>query len=165
MARCYSVLAPGSGLRSQIQSEIKVAMKQRDALTSTTLRSVLSEINASDKAAKNGLLSPDSVIADIIRKNIQRRTEAALKFSDADRRDLADKEQQEAELLSKFLPPLLSQTEIDSYIKEIMDGLPAGYDPRKSLGQVFKEFYLKVDKSMVDPTLVKQRAQVLLNSR
>lgn len=88
-----------------------------------------------------------------------------MKFSGANRKDLADKEQQEAELLSKFLPPLLSQTEIDQHIKEIMDNLPTGYDPQKLQGHVFKEFYIKVDKSMVDPLLVKQRAQVLLNSQ
>lgn len=88
-----------------------------------------------------------------------------MKFSEADREDLANKEQREAELLSKFLPPPLSQTEIDFHIKTIVDSLPAGYDPRKTLGQVFKEFYLKVDKSTVDPILVKQRAKVLLNSQ
>lgn len=93
------------------------------------------------------------------------QTEAALKFSDANRRDLADKEQHEAELLSKFLPPLLSPVKIDQHIKEILDGLPAGYDPRKLQGYIFKEFYLKVDKSTVDPILVKQRAQALLNSQ
>jgi uncharacterized protein len=88
-----------------------------------------------------------------------------LKFSDANRRDLADKEKQEAELLSKFLPPPLSQIEIDQHIKEIMDDVPAGYDPHKLQGHIFKEFYSKVDKSTVDPILVKQRAQVLLNSQ
>jgi len=126
---------------------------------------VLSEINASDKAAKDGLLSSDSAIANIIRKNIQRRTEAALKFSEANRQDLAEKERQEAELLSKYLPPPLSYIEIDQHIKEIMDSVPAGYDPRRLQGHIFREFYFKVDKSTVDPILVKQRAQMLLNSQ
>ncbi|KAF8972936.1 Yqey-like protein-domain-containing protein [Flammula alnicola] len=126
------------------------------------MQSVLSEINSAEKVAKDGLSS--SVMASVVRKAIQRRTEAASKFTEANRPDLAEKEQQEAELLSKFLPPLLSTTEIDTHIKAAVDALPVGTDPRKSLGLVFKEFYSRVDKSTVDANLVKQRAQELLSS-
>jgi hypothetical protein len=35
-------------------------------------------------------------------------------------------------------------------------------DPRKSIGKVFKTFYAKVDRSSVDPDLVRRRAEALL---
>ncbi|KAF8160974.1 hypothetical protein B0H34DRAFT_795818 [Crassisporium funariophilum] len=165
-----------------MQSEIKAAMKRRDSVTSTTLRSVLSEINAADKVTDGGL-APSAVVSytfvylsvedlfndmhyktEIVRKAAQRRTEAAAKFSEANRPDLAEKERLEVELLSRLLPPLLSSAEIDSYLQEIIVALPAGSDPRKSLGLVFKDFYSQVEKSSVNPTLVKQRAQALLES-
>jgi len=60
------------------------------------------------------------------------------------------------------LPPLLSADDIDVQLKAAMGNLPAGTDPKKSLGTVFKEFYSKIDKSAVDSKLVKQRAQELV---
>lgn len=68
------------------------------------------------------------------------------------------------ELLSKFLPLLLSTADIDAHIKAVLDTLPSGTDPRKASGLVFKEFYIRVDKSMVDSNHVKERAQALLNA-
>jgi uncharacterized protein YqeY len=92
------------------------------------------------------------------------KVDAASKFTEASRLDLAEKENREAGLLSKFLPPLLSEIEIDRTLGEVIDTLPAGSDPRKSLGRVFKEFYSKVDKSAVDANVVKQRAEKLLTA-
>ncbi|KAG5646277.1 hypothetical protein DXG03_003873 [Asterophora parasitica] len=93
------------------------------------------------------------------------KTEAAAKFSEAARPDLADKELQETKILAKFLPPLLSGAEIDSALREVLTTLPADPNPKSLLGRVFKEFYSKVDKSTVDATLVKQRADVLLAAK
>jgi len=103
-----------------------------------------------------------STIANIIRKAATRRRDSAAKFVEASRRDLADKEIRECEILSDFLPPLLSETQIDSILGEIIKSLPAGSHPKTSLGQVFKEFQSKVEKSSVDVALVRRRAEMLL---
>ena len=93
------------------------------------------------------------------------QTEAAQKFQEASRPDLAEKEQKEVEILSKFLPPLLSSADVDIHVTAILDSLPAGTDLKKSSGLIFKEFYSRVDKSTVDPTLVKERTQSLVNAK
>ncbi|KAF4620658.1 hypothetical protein D9613_000575 [Agrocybe pediades] len=158
---CYSTAA-STDLRTRLQHEIKTAMKNRDTTTSMTLRSVMSEILLAEKTSKDGAPT-ESAMASIIRKAVQRRTEAVAKFKDASRPDLAEKEQKEADLLSAFLPPLLSTTQIDDELKAVIKNLPAGGgDLKKHLGAVFKEFYAKVDKSTVDPNVVKHRAQELL---
>jgi len=105
---------------------------------------------------------PSSIIANILRKAVIRRNEAAAKFTQASRQELADKELRETEILSNFLPALLSEAEIDHALRQVIEALPAERNPRKSLGRIFKEFYLKVDKSAVDTNLVKQRADALL---
>ncbi|KAF9467260.1 GatB YqeY domain-containing protein [Collybia nuda] len=153
---------PITDLRSQLMNEVKAAMKNKDTVASTTLRSVLSEVYAADKASNNKI--PPSTIANILRKAVIRRVDAASKFTEASRLDLAEKENCEAELLSKFLPPLLSEAEIDRALREVIEALPGGAEPRKSLGRIFKEFYSKIDKSTVDPSVVKQRAESLLAS-
>ncbi|KAG6915355.1 hypothetical protein DXG01_012006, partial [Tephrocybe rancida] len=45
-------------------------------------------------------------------------TEAAAKFTEASRQDLVEKELQETEILEKFLPALLSETDIDAALRE-----------------------------------------------
>jgi len=66
----------------------------------------------------------------------------------------------EANLLAQFLPPLLSEADVDSHLQKILDRLPSG----QKAGIIFKEFYSVVDKSTVDPGMVKKRLDVLLNA-
>ncbi|KAF5385931.1 hypothetical protein D9615_002409 [Tricholomella constricta] len=161
--RHYTTSNDPTDLRARLMDEIKAAMKVKDAVTSTTLRSVLSDVYAADKVS-NGKV-PSSTVANIVRKAVVRRNEAAAKFTQASRQELADKELRETEILSKFLPPLLSEAEIDQALREIIGALPAGFNPQKSLGHIYKEFYLKVNKSAVDTSLVKRRADVLLAAK
>ncbi|PPQ99739.1 hypothetical protein CVT24_009722 [Panaeolus cyanescens] len=125
-------------------------------------QSVLSEVNAADKNSAEPIPSP--AIADIIRKAVQKRTEAAAQFIQASRPELAEKENKEAELLSTFLPPLLSEDAIDAHISSILETVPLT-DGKKSLGLVLKEFYSRVNKSEVDSNLVKQRVETLVKQR
>ena len=74
--------------------------------------------------------------------------------------DLAEKEDQEAEILSKLLPPLLTPEQIDAHLQELHSAVPA--DPKRAQGVLFKEFYSKVDKSSVDPNVLKERVQNFL---
>jgi hypothetical protein len=50
-------------------------------------------------------------------------------------------------------------------LKPVVDGLKATAKPgesKKRIGLVFKSFYSQVDRSTVDPDLVKKRADALL---
>jgi len=97
----------------------------------------------------------------LIAKGIAKRHEAASQYDKAKRSDLAMKERQEADILQKLLPPAMSEARIDETLKQIIDSLPVSGNQR-SLGQVFKAFYAQVDKSLVRPDVLKQRAQALL---
>lgn len=94
------------------------------------------------------------------------QTDAASKFLKASRSDLAENETREATLLSTFLPPLMSEADMNHTLKNIIDNLTAGgvvLKPEALIGLVFKEFYAQVDKSNVDPAQVKRRAQALIS--
>lgn len=90
--------------------------------------------------------------------------DSADQFNRASRPDLAAKERQEADFLAGFLPPLLPEAEVDRILKMAISEQPSEtqVDPRKSIGKVFKTFYAKVDRSSVDPGLVRRRAEALL---
>ena len=87
---------------------------------------------------------------------------SAAEFDKASRPDLAEKERKEADLLQTFVPPLLSEAEIDRRLSEIIAEQKLAPGDKKALGQIFKVFYTQVDKSAVDTDLVKNRAQALL---
>jgi uncharacterized protein YqeY len=87
--------------------------------------------------------------------------EVASQFEKAKRPELAARERQEAEILQKFLPPAMSNSQVDEILKQIIASFPAS-PKQPSLGQVFKSFYAQVDKSVVRPDVLKQRAQALL---
>ncbi len=50
-------------------------------------------------------------------------------------------------------------------MKAALNAIPSGADPLKVSGLLFKEFYSRVDKPLVDSNLVKERAQALLDAR
>ncbi|KAI0666718.1 GatB/YqeY domain-containing protein [Trametes maxima] len=155
-------------VRPRLMQELKEAMKSKDTVKSTTIRSVLSEVYAADKAASG--TAPPSAVIGILRKAATRRTDAAAEFTKAARQDLAEKEHQEAAILHAFLPPLLPQADIDRVLTEVIasptisEAVSKG-PAQKVLGQVFKAFYTQIDKSSVDPELVRQRAQALLSQK
>lgn len=139
---------------------------------------------SADKVS-NGKNIDSSAIALLVRKAYARRVcpftlleefiysfrsleqlDSAVQFNQASRPDLAGKEQQEANLLARFLPPLLPEAEVDRILQDVMaEQLSQAQDyPRKSVGRIFKAFYAKVDRASVDPDLLKRRAEVLLSS-
>jgi uncharacterized protein YqeY len=149
------------GIREQLLAGVKQAMKNKDQVSSLTLRSVLSEVYNLDKSSGSKISS--SAIVGVLRKAILRRIESASQFVKGERSDLAEKETCEAKIISAFLPPMLSEAEIDRVLKEVASSCPHNGSSKKVLGLIFKSFYSKIDKANVDPDLVKSRAEVLLN--
>jgi len=148
-------------VRGRLLSELKTAMKNKDSFTSTTLRSVLSEVYAADKISPPKITS--SAITTIIRKSNTRRVEAAAQFTNASRLDLAEKERREADILSAFLPPLLTDSEIERILRDVVAKHKTDDNSKRVLGKVFKDFYAEVDRSAVDKGLVKRKAETLLS--
>ncbi|KAI6135787.1 GatB/YqeY domain-containing protein [Pisolithus croceorrhizus] len=140
-----------------------MAMKEKDLATSTTLRSVLSDVYNLDKAT--GSKAPSSAVVGILRKAVSRRTESATEFTRCNRPDLAAKESREAGIIAAFLPPLLSETEVNCALEEAVGQcVTDGVNRRQVIGRVLKAFYSKVDKSMVDSDFVKRRVEALVSA-
>ncbi|THH15473.1 hypothetical protein EW146_g4998 [Bondarzewia mesenterica] len=157
--------ATAADVRARLLADLKSSMKTKDTFASTTIRSILAEVYNADKASSDEKIS-SSAITSLIRKAAARRADSTSQFIQASRPDLAEKEQREAEFLSSFLPPLLPEADVDRVLREVISeqSVEAQSDPRKALGKVFKAFYSKVDKSTVDPGVVKRRAETLLTN-
>lgn len=95
-------------IADQVRADLSDAMKSGDRDRVGALRFVLSELQ---KAAKEG---GDEITA--LRRERKRRLDAVDQYQAAGRDDLAEREQQEAGLIEAYLPPELSETELDEIV-------------------------------------------------
>ena len=110
-------------LKDTIRDELNAARKERDKLRTVLYTSTLSEIKY--KEVELGREANDADVIDVINKALKRRREAAEQMRAGNRVDLAEKEEQEAVLLSKYLPAQLSEDEVRDYVRE---AIAAGAD-------------------------------------
>ena len=102
-------------MRDQINVALKEAMKARDSLKTSTLRLVNAAIKDRDIAARgNGgrdLVGNDEIL-EILSKMVKQRRESLKIFAENDRKDLADKESKEIDIITEFMPQQMSEDEI-----------------------------------------------------
>src|SRR4029077_17142843 len=94
-------------IMEQIKVDLQGAMKAGEKERVGALRLVLSELQ---KAAKEG---SDDELA-VLRRERQRRLDAAGQFRDGGRPELAAQEESEAKLIEGYLPAELSDDELDA---------------------------------------------------
>ncbi len=126
-------------LKSQLQSDLSVAIKAKDQTVSGTLRLALSAITTEEVAGKQARELSDAEVVSILVKESKKRKEAAEAFTAANRQELADKELAELKVLEKYLPTPLTDAEVDEIIKSaIAEAAEQGNTGMKAMGVVMK---------------------------
>jgi uncharacterized protein YqeY len=124
------------GIRDQIDADLKNAMRAGEKEKVGALRLVVSELQ---KAAKEG---SDDELA-VLRRERKRRTEAAAAFREGGREDLAAGEEAEAELIAAYLPPELSEQELEAIVAEAVRD--SGASSPKDMGVAMRQAMAAVD--------------------
>jgi len=128
-------------LLDSIKKDLKIAMKAKETLKISTLRMITSsikniEINnrtSSKDESSNESLS-DNEIIQLLTKMIKQRKESAEIYKESDRSDLEKKENDEIEIIEKYMPSQINDDEIDKLINEIID--ETGSSSIKDMGRV-----------------------------
>ena len=97
-------------LLSDIKQDLKQAMLEKNDLVRDTIRMFLSEVQRYEIDNKEEV--DDTKALQIINKMIKQRNDSISQFRDGGRDDLADKEQSEVDILSKYKPAQLSEEEV-----------------------------------------------------
>lgn len=122
------------GLVEQVNEGIKEAMLSRDKVRLEALRAMKKEfLEAMTAKGASHELSDEQALK-IIAKLVKQREESASLYRDADRLELAEAEEAEAEIFKKYLPAQLSEEEIEVKVKEIIARL--GVTDIKGMGKV-----------------------------
>ena len=122
-------------LQQKIDQDLKQAMISHNETKVSTLRFLKSALNYSAIEKKTESLG-ESDIQQIIQKQVKQRKESIDQFAKAGRKDLADKETREAEILESYLPKQLSDSELDELIRQ--ETAAAGAGSKKDFGRMMK---------------------------
>ena len=122
-------------LTEMIRTELTAAMKARDAERLSTLRMLQSSFKY--QQIESGHELSDEEAMTVIRKAVKQRLDSIEQYTKGNRPELAEKERREMELLKTWLPPELTDEEIEAGVREIV--VSTGAQSKKDMGKVMKE--------------------------
>ena len=122
-------------LSEQIRADMTAAMKAQEKDRLSTLRMLQSAIKNEQINAGHELSDEEALT--VIRKAVKQRQDSIEQYSKGNRPELAEKERAEMELLKAYLPPELTDEEIESGVREIVAS--TGAQSKKDMGKVMKE--------------------------
>lgn len=105
-------------LKTQIETNLKISLKEKDIVKTRTYRSVLTKIIEEGKKA--GKTPDDNLILSLIEKLGKQRIESINAFEKVGRTDLVLIEKQELEVLNQFIPQKYTEKETLNILKSII---------------------------------------------
>ena len=106
------------GLKDSLKHDLTEAMRSRDELVLSTIRLCLSAITNEEVSGKEARVLDEAEVIQVLSREAKKRRESAQAFADANRPDRAERENAEGEVIARYLPTPLSETELVSLIAE-----------------------------------------------
>ena len=133
-------------------------MLDKNNLVRDTIRMFLAEVQRFEIDSKEE--ADDSKALQIITKMIKQRNDSISQFRDGGRYDLAEKEEQEIEILSKYKPKQLSEQEVTEKVKEAIErsGASSMQDIGKVMGLLKSSLAGSADMGMVSKVVKEKLA-------
>lgn len=122
-------------LSEKIRADMTAAMKAQEKERLSTLRMLQSAIKNEQINAGHELSDEEAMT--VIRKAVKQRQDSIEQYTKGNRPELAEKERSEMELLKAYLPPELTDDELQNGVVDIIEAL--GATSKKEMGKVMKE--------------------------
>lgn len=113
----------------QVRADVVRALKAGERDVAGALRLLVSELQKDVKEGRDDELA-------VLRREHKRRLEAAAQFRDANRPELAEREQAEAAMIARYMPPDLTDEQLDEIVAAAMAA--SGASGPGDMGQVMK---------------------------
>lgn len=144
-------------LEQKVMAEMKDAMKSKNEAALRGLRAIKAEIiKAKTEPGSNGEINEDAEVK-LLQKLVKQRRDSLEIFTAQAREDLAKKEREEIEIIEKFLPQQLSESELTTAIERIIQdlGAAAPSDMGRVMGVATKQLGGRADGKAI-AAVVKQ---------
>ena len=121
-------------LKTRIQDDMKAAMRARESERLSAVRFLLAAIKQKEVDSRTEL--DDAATTAVIEKQIKQRRDSIQQYEQAGREDLAAKERFELSVLEAYMPPALSDAQIDDAIAQAIadSGATSPADMGKVMG-------------------------------
>ena len=141
-----------------LRADIIVAMKARDSITTTALRTA-------DAAIKRAAMDTNKEIDDAlaittVRKAVKNLADAIVEFEKGGRADLVAANQAEIRILEKYLPKGLDAAKLDALIAAAIQ--ETGAQSKKEMGKVIGALKKHPDAVLIDFGVVSKLVQAKL---
>ncbi len=126
-------------LKARIEADVKAAMLGGDRFKADVLRGLKAAIlNEEVATGKRDEGLDDTTIEQVIAREVKKRGESKVLYEQNDRPELAENEQNEADILSLYLPKQLTEDELQAVITTVITELGASSpaDMGKVIGAV-----------------------------
>lgn len=130
-------------LREELQKTLKESMLARDTITVGAVRLIIAGMKDKDVDAR-GKGQKEATEADLLsmmQTMIKQRNDSIKMYVDGKRQDLADKEQNEINVIERFLPKQMDEAEVEVAIKAAIAA--TGAASMKDMGKVMAELKAK----------------------
>jgi len=145
-------------LKEKINEDLKTAMKSGDKLRLETIRSIRALILEYEKSGASGPMSPEQEIQ-MLTSAVKKRKDSIEQYRNANRADLADKEEAEVKILLEYLPKQLSEEEIAEEVKKLAGEL--GAEKKEDFSKLMPQA-MKMLKGKADGKVVKAIVEKIL---
>ena len=127
-------------LKEKLMEDLKDAMKSKSKVKKDTVTMVRAAIKQREVDERIEL--SDTEIVDIIAKQIKQKKDSIPDFEKGNRQDLVDLTNEEIKILLEYLPPQLSDEDLESIVKEAIEA--TGAQSKKDMGKLMAFIMPKV---------------------
>lgn len=139
------------GLKDKINHDLKSAMKSGDKARLETIRMLRAQILEFEKSGIDREMNDDDAIK-ILLSAVKKRKESIEMYEKAGRKELAEKEKNEIDIIQEYLPKQLSREEAEAIVTKIISetGATSAKDMGKVMPAVMKELKGKIDGKIIN---------------
>lgn len=142
-------------LEKRIMQDLKTAMKEKDEAAKRTIRAIKSAILL-QKSDGSGTELNEEMEIKMLQKLIKQRQESLNVYTEQGRADLAQTEEEEINVLQRYLPEQMSEEDLKTFITDLItrEGAEGMKDMGRIMGLASKELAGKADGKAIS-TIVK----------
>ncbi len=119
-------------IREKLSEDLKAAMREKAELRLSTIRMMRAEILNKDK--ETGKEASEEDILKVLQSMVKKREDAAEQFAKGGREELAQKEREEIKIVQAYLPPQMSDEELQKAVQAAVAEI--GASSMKDMGKV-----------------------------
>lgn len=138
--------------KEQLQEELKQSMLARNTEKTSVLRMIISAVNYYEiNKGGAGYTASEEDVMNVIQAQAKQRRDSIEQYTTGNRPELAEKEQQELDMISSYLPEQMGEDEIRTLVKEAIT--QTGASNQQDMGKVMSALMPKT-KGKADGGLV-----------